>query len=127
MQAQYGQGLVEPVQARDKPARQQAARAAEDERAVLDLALEVDADATQAGKGLGRRVTQTHTRICEFKATPFQGEQGNPQVLLQPAYLPTDSAVGHVQFVCRQADAAQAGGDFKGAQGIKRRKVVAHL
>ena len=127
LQAQFWQLAVEPVQARNKPARQQAARAGQHKRRIGLPLLQFGAGAAQAVEQFGADIAQTNARICEFKATTFLAEQGHAQVLFQAAHLPADCAMSDVQFVSCLADAVQSGSGFEGTQGIKWRKVLVHL
>ena len=127
LQAQLRQFAVEAVQAWDKPARQQAARAGQDKRRIGLTLLQLGAGAAQAIEQFGADIAQTNASICEFKATAFLAEQGYAKVFFQAAHLAADRAMSNVQFAGRLADAVQTGGCFKGAQGVKRWKVVAHL
>ncbi|MDT4872566.1 hypothetical protein FQZ97_1077560 [compost metagenome] len=126
MQAQFRQFAIEPIQPRDKPARQQATGTAEDERGILAALLQVGADTAQALERIAGGIPQALAGIREFYAPPILAEQRDPQLLLQQPHLPAYRAVGHVQLVGRTADALQPRGGFESAQGIQRGQVSAH-
>lgn len=74
LQAQVGEGTVEPVQPRDEPARQQAAGYAEDERGLGGLPAQLGTDATQSLERIAAGVTQANAGIGEFYAASILAE-----------------------------------------------------
>ncbi len=126
MQAQVGQVSIEPSQARNEPARQQTARAAQHEGCFVIDPAQFGANGAQAIKRLGTDIAQPITGICEFQAAPIFDEQGNAKMLFKHLQLTTDCPVGNVQLLGGLADAVQTGSGFKGAQGVERRKVATH-
>ncbi|MCY1300057.1 hypothetical protein D9M70_496150 [compost metagenome] len=126
LQAQLRQRAVEAVQARDEPARQQAAGTAEHERRVGAALLEFAADRAQARERLAAGIAQAQPGIGEFYAASVLAEQAQPEVLLKRADLPAHRAVGDVQLLGGLADAEQPGRRLEGAQGVQRGEFVGH-
>ncbi|MDT4872565.1 hypothetical protein FQZ97_1077540 [compost metagenome] len=118
--------MIEPVQTRDEPARQQATGTAKDEGGILAALLQVAADAAQTLEGVAGGIAQALAGIGEFYAATVLAEQGDAQLFLQHPYLAAHRAVGNVQLFRGTADALQPGGSFEGTQGIQRGKVSAH-
>ncbi|MDT4861156.1 hypothetical protein FQZ97_957500 [compost metagenome] len=105
LQAQLGQLAVEPVQARDEPACQQAARAAEDEGCILAALLQVGIHAAQALEDVAGGIPQALAGIGEFYATAVLAEQGDAQRFLEQPHLAAHRTVSDVEFLGRTADA----------------------
>ena len=105
LQAQFRQLAVEPVQARNKPARQQTARTTEHKGRITGLPLQLGAHLAQAFKGIEGHIAQAHAGLGELDAATVLDEQGHPKLCLQRTNLSTHRAVGDVQLVRRQADA----------------------
>lgn len=126
VQAQVRQVGVQAPQARNQPARQQAAGAAEDERRVGAATGQLGANVPQALEGLAAGIAQTNPGICEFNATSILDEQAQAQVLFQHFQLPAHRAMGHVQLFGSLADTVEPGSGFEGPQGIQGGQVAAH-
>src|SRR5450830_5273 len=101
------------AQAWNKPACQQTARTAEDERCIGAALGDFCAHVAQALERLGTRIAQTHSGICEFEAASFLDEQADTQMFFQHFKLAAHGAMGYVQLLSRLAHAVEARRGFE--------------
>ena len=94
---------------------------------AADIPAQLGAHSTQAVEGIGTGVTQPHTGICEFDATPVLHEQRYAQVLFKYLDLPADGAMGDVQRFGRLADAVETSGGLESPKGVEGREIVGHF
>ncbi len=120
VQGQARQVALQLLQARDHPARQHAARAAEHEGVVAFAPAQRGHAVAQLRKRPGGGFLQAPAGGGGADAAAVAFDQRHSQFLLQGPHLAADRAMGHVQFVGGKADAAQPGGGLEGAQGVER-------
>ena len=123
MQGQARQVLLQLLQARDHPARQHAARAAEHEGIVAFAPAQGGHAVAQLRERPGGGFLQAPAGGGGADAAAVAFDQRHSQFFLQGPHLAADRAMGHVQLRSGKADTAQAGGGLEGTQGVERRQV----
>jgi hypothetical protein len=127
LQAHAGQGSLQCWQARNHPARQHAAAAAQHQRRGCRRPPQFAHAVFDAAEGLAARCLQARARSGQAQAAAGPLEQRQAKVILQQLQLPADRAVGDVQVLRGAPNAAKAGGGLERAQRIERQQGTAHV
>ena len=126
MQLQLRPLARQPVQPRDDPARQHAARTAQHQRRLLRPAAQLRPGCTQWVEGRRRRAVQAVAEWRQCHPAALADEQRGAQGVFQRPQLPADRAVGDVQLGRGAADALQPGHSLECAQSVQRRQILGH-
>lgn len=127
VQAQLGQLGIEPPQARNEPARQQAARAAQHERRIAGPSHQGRTGVAQAVERFVTGLVKLAAGSREFEAAPILGEEGHAKMFLKYLELTAYRPMGDMQRLRGAAHATEPGGCLERLQGIQRWKFARHI
>ncbi|KAF5292399.1 hypothetical protein FQR65_LT20298 [Abscondita terminalis] len=114
---QLGLPLQQVADARCQPQQGERRRAAQVQRRIrVGLAAQLDHGLVERLQGLARGQRQARAFACQGQLLAMALEQGHAQVVLQLPDLLADRALGHMQFVGCQREAAVAGHGVEAAQ-----------
>jgi len=124
VQVQVRDLAMQALQARDHPARQQAARATQHQDAAAGAATQPLARRAQQVQRRAGGLAQAPAFGGQGQAAPAAFEQGAAQVLLEHAQLAAHGTVGDMQLFGSLAHASGSRGSLESLDGIERRQFV---